>query len=355
MFVVLSICFSTFTSAGVVSSSVEILEFNYNPTLNQIDAAARACPPFFWGKWVSGSKMQKMIRKEFTKKVITFQRNNKGSSVKLVSFSTQLETNFFRSSTEGNRCTGGTAIYSVQMPDSTPNLTKKAISDKTSVLKVGVRDGYPMISEYQDGEWAGAAILFAEMVGRELGKEVKFVKLKGSKQRITSVKHGMVDMVISLISYTSERAKTVLLSASYFNTGLVMATKDTAILDTVSRWSDLNNSSYTIHFGKGTTAETYAKKHFPGARLVAEKSTVTAYKKLESAFKKGNHKNHLVITDEVIASAWDVLTVEVKGNQLLTDNDKYVVAAKDKAIITAINKVIQDNGVTQIYSDLTGR
>ena len=62
------------------------------------------------------------------------------------------------------------------------------------------------------------------MIGAKVGKDVQFVQLHSANQRLSAVEHGMVDLVISLLSYTDDRATQVDLSEPYFTTGLIIGT-----------------------------------------------------------------------------------------------------------------------------------
>ena len=99
--------------AGLVSSTVELVRFDYDEQLAQIDAQAIACPPSFWGKWVSRKKLQGKIKQALRTRLVAFQRSHKGVHIRPVSFKALVVSSFIgRSPHEGctwARCARGTA------------------------------------------------------------------------------------------------------------------------------------------------------------------------------------------------------------------------------------------------------
>ena len=338
--------------AFIVFSNVEIERFDYDQQLAQIDAQAHACPPSFWGKWVSHTKLQGKIKQALRTRLIAFQERYAGTHITPVSFEAEVIRGLFsRHPLDG--CTSAKAVYKVDVHSSVDGSAR----GPNGALKVGLRDGYAMISQLEAGVWSGAAPLFAKMIGEKVGKPLEFVQLYSASQRLSAVEHGVVDLVISLVSYTDDRAKQVALSEPYFTTGLVMGTPNIEAFQSVARASKLNHPSYKILVGAGTTAEAYARAHFPRAKIEKVDTTPQIKTLLETMRQAKKDANVLFITDEVIAAAWDVVTLELDGKTLLTENERYVVAVKQGRtdLVNAINAVIRDENISQMYADLTAR
>ncbi|MEE9149100.1 MAG: transporter substrate-binding domain-containing protein [Candidatus Tectomicrobia bacterium] len=345
--------------AGLVSSTVKLVRFDYDEQLAQIDAQAIACPPAFWGKWVSRKKLQGKIKQTLRTRLVAFQRSHKGVHIRPVSFKALVVSSFIgRSPHEG--CTTASAVYRVDFPASAVAAVApvtRSLPGAGDTLKVGLRTGYPMISQLDDGTWSGAAPLFASMIGAKVGKDVQFVQLHSANQRLSAVEHGMVDLVISLLSYTDDRATQVDLSEPYFTTGLVIGTTNIEAFQSVARASELNKPAYTILVATGTTAEDYARAHFPRAKIDTVPTTPQINVLLQKMRQEKPGAQVLCITDEVIAAAWDIVTLQLDGKTLLTDNDRYVVAVKkgNTDLINAVNDVIRANKISEMYADLTGQ
>jgi ABC-type amino acid transport substrate-binding protein len=353
------LCTVISVDAGLVFSNVELVRFDYDQHLAQIDAQAHACPPSFWGKWVSQTKLQGKIKQALRTRLIEFQQRHEGARITAVSFKTEVIRSFFgRHQLDG--CTRADAVYKVDFPASIEGSAPRVAEDIRSpkgTLKVGLRAGYPMISQLDAGVWHGAAVLFAQMIGAKVGKHVQFVELHNASQRLSAVKHGVVDVVISLLSYTDDRATQVELSEPYFTTGLLIGTTNIEAFQAVKKASELNKPSYRILVATGTTAETYARAHFPKAKIETVQTTPKLKIVLETMRQDKKDANVLFITDEVIAATWDIVTLQLDGKILLTDNERYVVAVKKGRtdLINAVNDVIRVNNIFQMYAELTAR
>ncbi len=345
--------------AFMLFSNVEIERFDYDQQLAQIDAQAHACPPKFWGKWVSHTKLQGKIKQALRARLIEFQERYEGARITPVSFKAMVISSLFgRDPLHG--CTRAEAVYKVQFPTSVGGFalrSAKATHGPKGPLKVGLRAGYPMISQLDAGEWHGAAVVFAKMIGNKVGQPVQFVQLHSASQRLSAVKYGVVDLVISLVTYTDERAAQVTLSEPYFTTGLVIGTPNIEALQAVKSKAELNDPSYRILVAAGTTAEAYARAHFPRAKKETVNSTPKIKTVLETMRQENKDENVLIITDEIIAAPWDVVTLELDGKAFLKEDEQYVVAAKKGRtdLINAVNEVIRDNGISEMYTDLTAR
>ncbi len=359
MSVFVLLCTVIAADAFLVSSNVEINRFDYNQQLAQIDAQGHACPPKFWGSWVSDAKLRGKLKQAFRARLIEFQENNEGARITPVSFkATTISSLFGRNPLHG--CTRAEAVYKVRFPDSDGGVvmrSAKATDSPKGPLKVGLRTGYPMISQLEAGKWRGAAVVFAKMIGEKVGQPVQFVQLHSARQRLSTVANDEVDLVISLVSYTDERAAQVALSEPYFSTGLVIGTPNIEALQAVKSKAELNDPSYSILVASGTTAEAYARAHFPKAKIETVATSPQIKTLLEAIQQKQKDARVLFITDEVIAALWDVVTLELDGKALLTEDEQYVVAAKKGKtdLINAVNKVIRENNISAMYADLTGR
>ena len=140
--------------AGLVSSTVELVRFDYDEHLAQIDAQAIACPPSFWGKRVSQTKLQGKIQQTLRTRLMAFQRSHEGARIRPVSFKALVVSSFIgRSPHEG--CATANAVYRVDFPASAGGGAVPPVAGSThgagGTLKVGLRAGYPLMSQLEDG------------------------------------------------------------------------------------------------------------------------------------------------------------------------------------------------------------
>jgi len=335
--------------AALCSVEYEILGFRPDIKTGQIEVQARVCPPLIFGNWVGQSSMIPKLRQQIRNKVNSWINQNPTYKVKLASFSKDHETSMFRSGESGNRCTVISADYTI-------NENTNAINNSDSLLKIGVRDGFPMISTKDGNSWNGAAIIFAKKIATELGRTVEFVELTNIPKCINAVKYGMAHCVISLISKTPERERKIGFSDPYFNTGIGAASLNPQTIAKANK-SGFNSSKFTAIVAKGTTAEKLAKNRFKNMHLLVVDKTQDVYttaKQMEQS--TGDEFNGVImLTDEIIAMTWqDTIIIEHNGRRLYSEN-QYAVLVKDPAIKKAINQVIRSEYIPEMYTDLVGR
>ena len=149
-------------------------------------------------------------------------------------------------------------------------------------LRVGVSgDNSPLIWESGRGQWAGVEAEFARALGKELGREVKFVKMKFDRL-IPAVQGGEVDIVMNGMTVFAQRQSLVDFATPYLNSGqgIMVPTnsgnffEDPRIIFMVP---------YRIGVAQGTVGNLLAQK-------VNKDSTVTPYatpQKAADALKNG--------------------------------------------------------------------
>jgi polar amino acid transport system substrate-binding protein len=130
---------------------------------------------------------------------------------------------------------------------------KGAASDggKSNALRVGVDDTYPPM-EYRDekGNLVGYDIDVAMEVGKRLNREVEFVPTAWSAI-FTGLSSGKYDCIISSLSITEERKKTIAYTRPYIaNNQVIIVAKGTTDINSEK---DLGNKIVAVQMG--TTAE----------------------------------------------------------------------------------------------------
>ena len=132
-------------------------------------------------------------------------------------------------------------------------------------LRVGMDMSYPPF-EMRDpqGQPAGVSVDLARMLGEKLGRPVEFQNMP-FEGLIPSLKTGRVDLLLSSITATPERAVTVDFSEPYLKTGLALLVGANSGLTSAA---DLNQPGKRVAVVKATTGHLWATKELPQARVL---------------------------------------------------------------------------------------
>ena len=142
---------------------------------------------------------------------------------------------------------------------------EKKKTESKPVLKVGMELAYPPFEmSEKDGTPSGVSVDFAKALGKHLGREVVIENIAWDGL-IPSLKTGKVDIIISSMTITNERKKSIDFSIPYAQSSLaILANKDS----NVHSIDDLNSTGKTIAVKKGSTGHIYAKENLNNAQLL---------------------------------------------------------------------------------------
>lgn len=165
----------------------------------------------------------------------------------------------------------GLGLKSVQAAEVTNEEKTYQQIKKTGTLRVGLSPDYPPF-EYvtqKNGKtkYIGADVELAKKIATDLGVDLKIVPMDFSAL-LTALQSGKIDLVISGISYTEERAKSVDFSKEYFQNNQV-------ILIGVNKASkyhkamDFSNGNGTLTAQQGSLQEQLIKEQIPSAKLLS--------------------------------------------------------------------------------------
>lgn len=143
--------------------------------------------------------------------------------------------------------------------------TPKESKEVKKVLKVGMELAYPPFEmSEKDGTPSGISVDFAKALGKELGREVIIENIAWDGL-IPSLKTGKVDLIISSMTITQERKKSIDFSIPYAQSSLaILANKKSGINDI----DDLNVAGKKIAVKKGSTGHIYAKDNLSNAEIL---------------------------------------------------------------------------------------
>lgn len=139
-------------------------------------------------------------------------------------------------------------------------------SDRKDTLVVGMELAYPPFeAKDAQGNPTGVSVDLAKALGEYLNKPVQIENINWDGL-IPSLETGKVDVVISSMTITEERAKTVDFSQPYAHTYLaLLVNKDSGI----HSMEDLDQEGKVLALKKGTTGHVYADKHLTKATINA--------------------------------------------------------------------------------------
>jgi len=132
-------------------------------------------------------------------------------------------------------------------------------------LVIGMELSYPPF-EMTDtkGNPSGISVEIARDLGKFLQREVRIENISFDGL-IPSLKTGKIDLILSSMTATPERAQAIAFSDPYLTTGLCLLLPKKSTLNDIT---ELNNTTKTVAVKKGTTGHLYALSSLPKARLL---------------------------------------------------------------------------------------
>jgi polar amino acid transport system substrate-binding protein len=139
-------------------------------------------------------------------------------------------------------------------------------------LVIGMEMSFPPF-EMQDtsGRPAGVSVEMANAMGKYLQRPIRFENIPFDGL-IPSLKTGKVDLVISSMTVTPERSKSIDFSDPYLKMGLsILANQNSSIQSIV----DVDKPNITVAVKKATTGHIYAIQHFHNAKILIFRDSST--------------------------------------------------------------------------------
>ncbi|MEM0966172.1 MAG: transporter substrate-binding domain-containing protein [Verrucomicrobiota bacterium] len=138
-------------------------------------------------------------------------------------------------------------------------------------LRVGMELSYPPFEMTDaEGNPAGVSVEIAEALGEYLDRPVRIVNIP-FQGLIPALRTGKIDLVLSSMTRTEERARAIDFSNPYLTTGLTLLVGNDSGIDSINDLSD----GKVVAVKQGTTGHLYATQNLPGVRLlVLEKESV---------------------------------------------------------------------------------
>jgi polar amino acid transport system substrate-binding protein len=132
-------------------------------------------------------------------------------------------------------------------------------------LVVGMEMSFPPFEMLDSsGKPAGVSVDLALAMGKSLNRPVRFENIPFDGL-IPSLKTGKIDLIISSLTMTEDRQKSIDFSDPYLKMGLaILANKNTDIQSI----NDVDKPGRNVAVKKGTTANIYAMQHFKKAKVL---------------------------------------------------------------------------------------
>jgi polar amino acid transport system substrate-binding protein len=132
-------------------------------------------------------------------------------------------------------------------------------------LIVGMELAYPPFEMIDtQGRPAGVSVDIAQALGQFLGREVQIVNIPFDGL-IPSLQTRKIDLIISSMTATPERAKSIAFSDPYLTTGLCLLVGKTSPIQSIA---DADQLGRTVVVKRGTTGHIYAADHIKKAQLL---------------------------------------------------------------------------------------
>jgi polar amino acid transport system substrate-binding protein len=132
-------------------------------------------------------------------------------------------------------------------------------------LRIGMDLSYPPFEmQDQTGRPDGVGVRMAEALATRLGRELKIVPMEFSGL-IPALQTGNIDLVLSSMTATDERRRTIDFSDPYAFTGLALLVRADSDIQSVA---DLDKPGRSLTAKTATTGQTWITRNLPAAKLV---------------------------------------------------------------------------------------
>jgi len=132
-------------------------------------------------------------------------------------------------------------------------------------LIVGMELSYPPFEMSDEkGQPAGVSVDLANALGESLHRKVEIENIPFDGL-IPSLKTGKIDLIISSMTATPERARSIDFSNPYMKTGLCLLVGKNSPIQSIA---DADASGRTIAVKRGTTGQTYAVQNLKNANIL---------------------------------------------------------------------------------------
>lgn len=132
-------------------------------------------------------------------------------------------------------------------------------------LIVGMEMSFPPFEMLDSsGQPAGVSVDLAKALGQYLNRPIQFQNIPFDGL-IPSLKTGKIDVIISSLTKTADREKSIDFSDPYLKMGLAILANKNGDIQSIN---DVDKPGHQVAVKKGTTADIYAFQHFKKAKIL---------------------------------------------------------------------------------------
>lgn len=207
-------------------------------------------------------------------------------------------------------------------------------------LIVGMELSYPPFEMTDEkGEPKGVSVDIANELGKALGKKI-VIQNTSFDGLIPALKTGKIDVIISSMTITEERKKSIDFSDPYLTTGLCLLTGKQSPVRSID---DLDKQGITVAVKKGTTGHTFVTQNIKKAKvLVLDKETTAVLEVVQgkadafiydqmSTYQnwKKNQKNTRAILNPFQQEKWGI-ALRQGDEQLKTQINRFLKSFREQ-------------------------
>lgn len=134
------------------------------------------------------------------------------------------------------------------------------------VLRAGIAPIYPPLAYVKDGKLAGVEVDLADGLDEDLDTDIEFVELQW-EELIPALQAGRIDLIMSGMSITPERAAQVSFAEPYLQVGQMAVIRKADYLRLYEE-GRMNEPGIRVGVLKNTTSESFARESLPRATVV---------------------------------------------------------------------------------------
>jgi len=140
-----------------------------------------------------------------------------------------------------------------------------SLQAQQNALIVGMEMAFPPFEMLDSsGQPAGASVDMARAMGRYLNRPIRLENIPFDGL-IPSLKTGKIDVIISSMTVTEDRKKSIDFSDPYLKMGLAILASKNSDIQSID---DVHKPGHNVVVKKGTTGDIYALQHFKNVNLL---------------------------------------------------------------------------------------
>ena len=140
-----------------------------------------------------------------------------------------------------------------------------SLQAQQNALIVGMEMAFPPFEMLDSsGQPAGASVDMARAMGRYLNRPIRLENIPFDGL-IPSLKTGKIDVIISSMTVTEDRKKSIDFSDPYLKMGLAILASKNSDIQSIN---DVDKPGHNVVVKKGTTGDIYALQHFKNVNLL---------------------------------------------------------------------------------------